>query len=259
MDQLEERVRERTAALQAANLRLTELDHLKDEFLSRISHELRTPLAGILISLELLETAKPEKRERYIQRLKQAADRLREMIEEVLLFSQLNLYTQPAALEPIDLNTLLEGRLTTWQTLSTAHHLDFQLDLAHGLPRVRADSELLTQAVTRLVTNAVNYTPAGSVIVATARVDEDDHHWVTISVKDTGHGITPEELPHIFERFYRGRAAADYKTPGTGVGLSISREIAEKLGGRLTVDTEAGIGSTFVMWLPIPTQPAAAD
>ena len=74
---------------------------------------------------------------------------------------------------------------------------------------------------------------------------------VTVSVQDTGPGITPDDLPDIFERFYRGRAAADYKSPGTGVGLSISREIAGKLGGRLTVETQVGVGSTFTLWLPI--------
>ncbi len=172
------------------------------------------------------------------------------MIEDVLMFSQLNLYTRTGSLEPINLNTSIEGRVTTWRTLSAAHDLHFQLDLAHDLPRARADGELITQALTRLVTNAIHYTPAGSVTISTALRAEDDRQWVTLSVTDTGPGITPDDLPHIFERFYRGRAAADYKTPGTGVGLSISREIAEKLGGRLTVETQVGVGSTFTLWLP---------
>jgi PAS domain S-box-containing protein len=248
---LEQRVADRTAELQAANLRLTELDHLKDEFLSRTSHELRTPLTSIKIYLELLETAKPEKRDKYLQTLKREADRLHLLIEEVLMFSQLNLYTRPSALESIDLNNLIEGRLTTWQKLSAGHDLAFQLNLAQDLPRARTDGELFVQALTRLITNAINYTPAGSVTVSTAHTDEHDQTWVTVSVKDTGPGITPDDLPHIFERFYRGRAAADYKTPGTGVGLSISREIAEKLGGRLTVETQLGVGSTFTLWLPV--------
>ncbi len=85
----------------------------------------------------------------------------------------------------------------------------------------------------------------------TALRDEADRRWVTISVKDTGPGITSDDLPHIFERFYRGRAAANYKTAGTGIGLSISREIAEQLGGRLTVETQVGVGSTFILWLPV--------
>jgi signal transduction histidine kinase len=154
-------------------------------------------------------------------------------------------------LEPIDLNDLIESRLLRWQKLSAGHDLQLQLDLVQDLPRARADGELFMQALTRLITNAINYTLAGSVIVSTARVDEVDLQWVTVSVTDTGPGITSEDLPHIFERFYRGRAAADYKTPGTGIGLSISREIAEKLGGRLTVETNAGAGSTFTLWLPV--------
>jgi signal transduction histidine kinase len=140
--------------------------------------------------------------------------------------------------------------LITWQRLSARHNLGFQLHLTQNLPRVRADNELFVQALTRLIANAVNYTPAGSVIVSTACVDEGDRQWVTACVTDTGPGITPADLPHIFEQFYRGRAAADYKTPGTGVGLSICREIAEKLGGRLTVETQVGVGSTFTLWLP---------
>jgi signal transduction histidine kinase len=126
-----------------------------------------------------------------------------------------------------------------------------QLNPAPDLPRARTDGELILQSLTRLLVNAVNYTPAGSVNVSTAQVDETDRAWVTISVADTGAGITPDDLPHIFERFYRGRAAADYKTPGTGIGLSISREIVERLGGRLTVETHVGVGSTFILWLPI--------
>ena len=249
--QLEERVHERTAELLAANTRLTELDHLKDEFLSRTSHELRTPLTSIKIYLELLETARPEKRDKYLQTLKQETDRLHALIEDVLMFSQLNLNIDPSTLSPINLNDLIEGRLTTWQKLSAAHHLDFQLHLAQDLPHVRADSELVTQALTRLISNAAHYTTTGSVIVSTARIDADDQSWVTVNVKDTGPGIMPDDLPHIFERFYRGHAAADYKTPGTGIGLSICREIVEKLGGRLTVETQVGVGSTFVLWLPI--------
>nr|MBP7688293.1 PAS domain S-box protein [Thermoflexales bacterium] len=216
---LEQRVTERTAELMAANQRLTELDHLKDEFLSRTSHELRTPLAGILISLELLETAAPEKRDRYMRRLRQATDRLRDMLEDILMFAQLNAYTQPAVLESVDLNKLITSRLPMWQKLGVGRELIFQLDLT-DVPRPRADSELLIHALTRLVTNAVSYTPVGTITLSTARRDEADQPWITIGVTDTGPGIEEDELPHIFERFYRGRAADDYKTPGTGIGLS---------------------------------------
>ena len=250
--QLEQRVAERTADLQAANARLTELDRLKDEFLSRISHELRTPLTSVKIYVELLETARPDKRDKYIQTLKREADRLHQLIEEVLLFSQLNLNTEPLSPGPIDVNDWIESRLTTWARISSEHStLQFRLALAADRPRAKVDGELFIQALTRLIANAVNYTPAGSVTVSTGQYRDNGRSWVTVSVADTGPGITPEDLPHIFERFYRGRAAADYKTPGTGIGLAISREIAEKLGGRLTVETQLGAGSTFTLWLPV--------
>lgn len=247
---LEQRVIDRTTELRAANARLVELDRLKDEFLSRISHELRTPLTSIKIYLELLESGKPERRDKYLQTLKSETDRLHTLIEEVLTFSQLNLNTMPAAAGPIDINNLIGGRLTTWERLSAGHGLKLHLNLAPDLPRARADAELVAQALSRLVANAVNYTPAGSVTVSTVARFDDGRRWVTINVSDTGPGITPDDAPHIFERFYRGRAAANYKTPGAGVGLAISREIAQQLGGRLTVETQVGVGSTFTLWLP---------
>jgi len=247
---LEQRVIDRTAELQAANARLVELDRLKDEFLSRISHELRTPLTSIKIYLELLEKGKPERRDKYLQTLKSETDRLHTLIEEVLMFSQFNLNTTPAIVGPVDLNNLISGRLTTWERLSAGRGLTLHLDLAPDLPRARADAELVAQALLRLVANAVNYTPAGSITVSTATRLDDGRRWVTISVSDTGPGITPEDIPHIFDRFYRGHAAANYKTPGVGVGLSISREIAQRQGGRLTVETQVGVGSTFTLWLP---------
>ncbi len=248
--ELEQRVADRTAELRAANWRLTELDRLKDEFLSRTSHELRTPLTSIKIYLELLESGRPDKHDHYLQILKREADRLHMLIEDVLQFSQLNLGAETIAFDQIDVNNLIAGRLTTWQNLNGQHHVPLDLELAPGLPVICTNGELVAQALTRLVANALSYTTSGSVTVSTARRDDDARPWVTISVADTGPGIAPDDLPHIFERFYRGQAAADFKTPGTGVGLAIARVIADRLGGRLTVDTQVGVGSTFTLWLP---------
>ena len=117
------------------------------------------------------------------------------------------------------------------------------------------DPELITQVVAQLVHNAVSYTARGQITLSTAQQAQDQEWWVTVSVADTGPGIAPDELPHIFERFYRGRAAADYKTPGTGVGLAISRNILTRLHGHITVESEVEQGSTFTLWLPLAATP----
>jgi two-component system sensor histidine kinase BaeS len=102
------------------------------------------------------------------------------------------------------------------------------------------------------MTNALAYTPAdGYVTVQTAVQLVDNQPWVTLTVRDTGPGISAEDLSHIFERFYRGAAARDYRTPGTGLGLSISQAIITRLGGRLTVDSSLGQGAVFTIWLPV--------
>jgi two-component system, OmpR family, phosphate regulon sensor histidine kinase PhoR len=247
---LEQRVTDRTAELRAVNEHLTELDRMKDEFMSRMSHELRTPLTSIKIYLELLETAKPEKREKYMQTLTRETDRLQALIEDVLTITDLSRDTLDLELDRADLNQVLEPRLAAWQAQAARRALAFHVDLAQPLPPARLDSLRTLQVVTQLINNAVSYTPSGSITLATRACADETGHWLTVSVADTGPGITLDDLPHIFERFYRGRAAADYKTPGTGVGLAISRQIAEKLGGRLTVETQVGIGSTFTLWLP---------
>lgn len=252
--QLEARVRERTIELVAANERLTELDRLKDEFLSRTTHELRTPLAAIKLYLGLLDKGRPERREAYLQTLRQEADRLNTLIEDVLTFAQINRHTPAANVEPIELRPWLNEQRAHWERLSSSRGLAFRLTLAPDTPCVRANDELLIQALNRLVINAVNYTAAGQITVTSAAYKVNDRCWAVIKVQDTGPGIAPDELPRIFQRFYRGRAASNFKTPGVGVGLSISHEIAEKLGGRLTVETQLGAGSTFTLWLPAAAQ-----
>jgi PAS domain S-box-containing protein len=250
-EELEQRVAERTAELTKANARLTALDRLKDEFVSRISHELRTPLTSIKIYLELLETGKkPEKREMYIQTLKYETDRLYKLIEDLLTISRLNTETMVIELMPIDINRLATDLVTAHLTLAAQRGLELTSGLEPDLPRALADAEVVRQIMLNLLSNALNYTQQGAVTISTQRQPANDQTWVTIAVRDTGPGLTSDDRAHLFERFYRGHAARDYKTPGTGLGLSISQQLVEKLGGRITVESEEGQGSTFTVWLP---------
>jgi len=119
-----------------------------------------------------------------------------------------------------------------------------------ALKAVHADAALLTQAVSNLLSNAINFTPSGGrVLCSTAFSQHADREWITVTVTDSGPGIAADEQPHLGERFYRGRAARNYKVPGTGLGLAICKEIIERHGGRLTIESEIGQGASFTLWL----------
>jgi signal transduction histidine kinase len=122
-----------------------------------------------------------------------------------------------------------------------------------------ADPQLIEQVLTNLLTNAMNYTPAGgSVQIATQSVQTNGDRWVTLSVTDTGLGIAPEEQARLFQRFERGQASADLQVPGTGLGLAISKEIIDLHAGRITLESEVDEGSTFTVWLPTDSHLAPA-
>ncbi|HSD84362.1 MAG TPA: PAS domain S-box protein, partial [Anaerolineae bacterium] len=248
--ELEQRVAERTRELSEANVRLTELDRLKDEFISRISHELRTPLANIKLYLELLGHGKPEKYEQYRQTVQTEADKLHHHIDDLLEVS----YWQTEDIEPqfarLDVNQIVQDVVAKQSTKAQARDLSLSITALADRADVVTDNALAGHVLSRLMANALAYTPRGGAItLRTDRRTVDGQVWVTIEVHDTGPGITEKDLPYIFEPFYRGQAASDYKTPGTGVGLSIARRIMRRLDGRITVDSQPGHGSTFTIWL----------
>jgi signal transduction histidine kinase len=110
---------------------------------------------------------------------------------------------------------------------------------------------MLNQVLTNLMTNAMHYTPAGGrIVVRTALGRLEGRDWVTLSVQDTGPGVTPEDRRHLFQRFYRGEAGRRSNESGTGLGLTICKEIVERHGGRITLKTAVGLGSSFTVWLP---------
>jgi signal transduction histidine kinase len=109
----------------------------------------------------------------------------------------------------------------------------------------------MTQVLTNLVTNAIQYTTrGGNIVISTGEEKGQDHTWATVTVTDTGMGIAREELPHIFERFFRGERPRSMQVPGTGLGLSIVKDIVELHGGQVTVESKIDVGTTFTIWLP---------
>ena len=237
-------------ALQRNITRQKELDRLKDQFVANVSHELRTPLANVKLYLGRLEHGQPEKRAQYLQTLLRESSRLENLIENLLSISRLDLRQLPIDLLPTDVNQLIAQLVFDRSALITERGLLLENRPATDLPPAQADPALVIQIVSNLITNATHYTPPGGLItLSTARLNRAEREWVTLTVKDTGPGITANDSLHLFERFYRGEAGRKSGAPGTGLGLAICREIAGQLGGDITLDSPPGQGAAFTVWL----------
>lgn len=230
--------------------RLKELDRLRDQFVSRIGHELRTPLTSLIIYLDLLENGKVEKRAQYMATLQREADRLRRLVEGFLKIAELDANRIGAEPQATDLNMVAGGVVHDYLARAAQRRQQLAFEPEINLPPAWIDADLVRDVLRRLLDNALNYTPPnGRILCSTALLTEGNQTWLTIAVKDDGPGLTADELPRMFERFYRGHAARDYTVSGVGLSLAICRETVAKLSGRITVDSTPGQGATFTVWL----------
>ena len=251
METLEQRVVERTRELADANEQLKELDRLKSKFVSDVSHELRTPITSLSLYLDLIESGNPERNKRYWAVLRKQTERLNHLIEDILSLSRLQMGKIEVSLVPIDLNELVAEVLEMRRDDFAAANLGLEFQADETLPSVSAQPDLLAQVVANLLSNALNYTQEGAVWVSTSF--DSGHNMACVSIADSGIGINAGDLPHIFERFYRGHFAGQSNIPGTGLGLTIVEEIVHLHNGHIEVDSEEGAGTTFRVWLPFAT------
>jgi signal transduction histidine kinase len=175
-----------------------------------------------------------------------------DLIEDLLTVSRLDAGT--AEMEPIwiDLNSMAVGLVEDRRRLVARVDLSIEFEPQADLPLVRADERMISQVVANLMTNAVNYTPPGGrITVRTDTIADGEKKWARLAVVDTGLGIPENELPRLFERFFRGSASRARGVSGTGLGLAICKEILDRHGGRITASSQAGKGSTFIIWLPV--------
>ena len=251
-EDLEQRVVERTRELADANRRLRELDRLKDQFISNVSHELRTPLTNIKLHLGLLEKRGPEVMDRYLPTLQRETERLRRLIEDLLDLSRLQTQTDPLKRELYPLDDLLTEVLTLHAARAEAKNLTLRHVANAANLTVPMDRGQIIQVFTNLIGNAVAYTPPGGYAEVTSGAEWlGNAPGVRVWFTNNGPVIPPEDLPHLFRRFYRGRTAHDSGEPGTGLGLAICREIVERHGGQIDVESSAEQGTTFTVWLPL--------
>jgi PAS domain S-box-containing protein len=261
LETLEQRVEERTRELAEANRRLTELDQLKSKFVSDVSHELRTPVANLSLYVDLMERGKPEKQAAYLSVLRDQTDRLVHLITDVLNLAQLEFAEPRAAFEAVDLNSLLEQLVSAHRLQAESAGLALCFSPLPGLPPVRGDRHQLSQIITNLLTNAINYSQSGEIRVETCLAGNGQHagQRACFSVGDDGIGIDAADIPHLFDRFYRGRGTSQSNIPGTGLGLAIVKEIVDQHGGEVQIESAMGAGATFRIYLPVTTDGSFAE
>lgn len=255
---------EREAALRAANEKLKELDQMKNQFITDVSHELRTPITTIKLYASLLRNGPADKREKFLSALEQEANRLVTLIKEILEISRIESGRLDLRRTLHDLNNLTQAAVANRELLAVEREI--MLDYVPQ-PRglwVWVDGVRMMEVIDNLIENALQYTPSGGQVeVTTGAASVEGRMWATLRVRDTGAGISADELPHIFDRFYRGRKPREAQSSGSGLGLAIAKEIVLLHQGYITVQSQLNVGSTFTLWLPMaqgqPNEPSADD
>jgi len=241
-----------TARLQEANERLQELDRLKDDFVSTVSHELRTPLTSIRAFSEILADnpdLDEDERQGFLGTIVEETERLTRLINQVLDLSKLESGRTDWNIESIDLCHVVASSAQAAAQLFRDKDVALDLDLPKGVPAVEADRDRVMQVVVNLLSNAVKFSEPGAGRVRVGLVAEGGT--VRVDVSDNGPGIAAEDQTVIFEKFRQGGDTRRNRPAGTGLGLPISQEIVNHLGGRLWVDSTLGEGATFSFTLPM--------
>ena len=251
-----ERMKQTESALQKHRERLEEALKIKSDFTSLVSHELRTPLTAIKEGIDIVldETSgnlnKDQKE--FLSLAKRNVDRLVRLINEILDFQKLESGKTVFLLQPNDIKEAMEEVRNTIIPLASAKGLDFILEPDKNLPKIEFDKDRIIQVLTNLANNAIKFTKEGQVAITACRKKD----FIQVCVRDTGIGIKKENIAKLFQKFEQLERHAEEGASGSGLGLAISKEIIEKHGGHIWVDSEFGKGSTFCFTLPIKAKGA---
>lgn len=228
-----------------------ELSKMKSDFVSTISHEFKSPLSAIRQLSEMLQSNRvpsEERRQQYYDVLVEQSERLTLLIDNILDFAKIEEGRKKFDFETVEVAPLLQEIVATIQ--DRVRHKDFviQVEIEKQLPSIKVDRAAISQAITNLIDNAVKYSGESKNIFVSAFVE---NKYLIIQVKDFGIGIRKEEMDKIFERFYRGGDALTRTVKGSGLGLTLVKQIVEVHHGKVNVESEPGHGSTFSIWLPL--------
>lgn len=259
-ERLEREIREKSEALEKANKELMKLDELKNEFISSVTHEFRNPLNSIRESIELvldgLADPKEEKGKKVLAIAKNSVERLTILVNDILDFSKLEVGKMKMEKVPADVKSILEEAVDSMRAVAQKKKLKLEWKAYPEKVVVFADPLRIVQVVTNLVSNAIKFTPEEGRIEVSYEPFKDEAapaQKVRISVKDTGIGISEENLKKIFQRFEQVKQPHKGMVPslqGTGLGLSICEEIVKLHQGQIWAESEVGKGSTFIFTLP---------
>lgn len=249
---LEQRVEERTAELQEALNKLTELNRMKNDFISNVSHELRTPLSHMvgyidLLAAEALGTLSADQHAA-ISVLEKSYKRLAGLIDNLLFLSFDTEETLHLEAGPVQLQSLLPQLLEPYRARAENEQIELTLEVAADLPSALADSNRLEWAISQLIDNALKFNVAGGRVHINAR---QQGQRIELAVADTGVGIAAERMHEIFEPFHQLDSSSTRRYAGTGIGLTLAKRIVEGHGSKLLVDSLPGKGSRFSFSLPI--------
>ena len=248
------------------NMRLYEMNMLKSDFLATMSHELRTPLNSILGFSEVLAGIQSldDKQKRYVQNIQKSGKTLLEMINDILDLAKMESGKMETRLTDFRMQQIIGAQADMARPLAETKNIDLETSIEPDLPPMRQDQARVQQILNNLLSNAIKFTPEGGRVTVTAGRDEQD--CLVMRVSDTGVGIAEEDQQVIFEKFRQGRVglpsgdamAREYS--GSGLGLSIVKELCKLLGGEISVASELGKGSTFTVRIPwMLGDPARAD
>lgn len=252
--------------LEKREARLDELDRLKSEFVSRASHELRTPLTTIkaLTRLLMRDDLDEEKRREYVETISLECDRQIDLVLNLLDLSRIEGGVLRVTHERVDVGEVISSVVKSVTRFAEKRNHELRIEQPLVVAHVCADPKALRRVLSNVIENAIKYTADGGRIIVSAH--EEKNH-VGITVNDNGRGIPPEDMPILFDKFHRGRPAPesaavrnattdaefleDADMSGVGLGLYLGKNVMEQMGGRISVESEVGRGTTLTLYLPL--------
>lgn len=229
---------------------LKKLEKARSEFIANVSHELKTPITSIIGFVETLKNGAVDdlkKRDEFLNIIYSHSQRLNNLLNDILSLSRIEFREIKMNFQPVSIKEILDNAQALYKNKIESKKQSLQVDIASKLPPVLSDPEMITQAFSNLIDNAIKFTPEKGKIIVRAQETDD---FIRTDVSDTGIGIEKKHVSRIFERFYRVEKARSREMGGTGLGLAIVKHIVQANKGKIKVKSQSGKGSTFSVFLP---------